>query len=187
MIKRGMFIGEFLAVLAKGFAYYWTKPDFTNGHKYNQILSEFLNSWDSSNPTYQLFLSKKIKGSSTVLKAIQGHMHQAPVYPTGHADIHLADVVFFNIVDTVQQRLPQAFKDLYIGILNHDSLFGQKMMADLFAQIVFHVIMDNQLQKDKRLPPCVKAFYQPIQSMTDNFMAWVTPRGTFGQGEGSIL
>ncbi|KAJ9085273.1 hypothetical protein DSO57_1015662 [Entomophthora muscae] len=41
------------------------------------------------------------------------------------------------------------------------------MVADLFAQIVFHVNMGNQSHKDKSLPPWATATYQPIQPMTD--------------------
>ncbi|KAJ9089579.1 hypothetical protein DSO57_1011418 [Entomophthora muscae] len=46
-VKKGTFIGAFLAVLAKGLIYYQTTPDFTNGYKYSQILSKLHYSWDS--------------------------------------------------------------------------------------------------------------------------------------------
>ncbi|KAJ9050935.1 hypothetical protein DSO57_1009542 [Entomophthora muscae] len=97
-----------------------------------------------------------MEGSSTALKAIQGRGHQASVYPAGHADIHLANVVFFNIRDTVRQCCLQAFNDLYLGVLDHKSLLGCQMVADLFAQMVFHVNMYNQSCKDRRLPPRVR-------------------------------
>ncbi|KAJ9048112.1 hypothetical protein DSO57_1038321 [Entomophthora muscae] len=42
-VKRGTFTGAILAVLAKGFVYYQTNPDFTNGYKYIHILDELLN------------------------------------------------------------------------------------------------------------------------------------------------
>ncbi|KAJ9054515.1 hypothetical protein DSO57_1013593 [Entomophthora muscae] len=116
-VKKGTFIGAFLAVLAKGFVYYWTKPDFTNGYKYSPILGKLLDSWDSSNSTHQK------EGSSTTLKAIQGRRYQASVYPTGHAAIHLADVVFFKIGDTVWKHRSQTFNDFYLGVLEHDYLF----------------------------------------------------------------
>ncbi|KAJ9055966.1 hypothetical protein DSO57_1037904 [Entomophthora muscae] len=106
-------------------------------------------------------------GSSIVLEAIQERGHQASMYPTGHTDIHLADVVFFNIGDKVWERRPQAFNDIYLEVLNYKSLFGCQIMADLFAQIVFHVNMGNQSRKDKHLPPCTTAAYQPIQPTTD--------------------
>ncbi|KAJ9055168.1 hypothetical protein DSO57_1007080 [Entomophthora muscae] len=82
-----------------------------------------------------------MEGSSTALKAIQGLGHQSSVYPDGHNDIHLADVVLFNIRDTFQERRPQAFNDLYLSVLNHKSLFSYQMMAYLFAQMIFHVNM----------------------------------------------
>ncbi|KAJ9076930.1 hypothetical protein DSO57_1021653 [Entomophthora muscae] len=108
-----------------------------------------------------------MKGSSTTLKAIQQCGHQALVYPTGHADIYLDDVVFFKIRSTLQECRPQAFNNLYLGVLDHNSLFGLKIVADLFAQIVFYVNMGNQSHKDKHLPPCATATYQPIQPMMD--------------------
>ncbi|KAJ9085953.1 hypothetical protein DSO57_1009004 [Entomophthora muscae] len=108
-----------------------------------------------------------MEGSSTALEAIQGRRHQASVYPTGHADVHLADVVFFKIGDTLWERHPQAFTDLYLGVLDHNFLFGHQMVADLFVQMGFHVNMGNQSHKDKRLPPRATATYQPIQPMTD--------------------
>ncbi|KAJ9059617.1 hypothetical protein DSO57_1000576 [Entomophthora muscae] len=108
-----------------------------------------------------------MKDSSTALESIQGHRHQASFYPTGHADIHLADIVFFNIRDTVQEHRPQTFKNLYLGVLYHDSLFGWQMVADLFVQMVSHGNMGNQSQKNKHLPPCAIATYQPIKPMTD--------------------
>ncbi|KAJ9080641.1 hypothetical protein DSO57_1022780 [Entomophthora muscae] len=37
-VKKGTFIGAFLAVSAKSFVYYQTNPDFTNGYKYSHIL-----------------------------------------------------------------------------------------------------------------------------------------------------
>ncbi|KAJ9078919.1 hypothetical protein DSO57_1001670 [Entomophthora muscae] len=53
------------------------------------------------------------------------------------------------------------------------------MVADLFAQIIFHVNMGNQSHKDKHLPPCATATYQPIQPMMDeeynkHYMAAIT-------------
>ncbi|KAJ9049905.1 hypothetical protein DSO57_1019665 [Entomophthora muscae] len=107
-----------------------------------------------------------MEGSSIALEAIQGRRHQASAYSASHTDIHLADAVFFNIGDTVQEHRPQAFNNLYLGVLDHGSLFDCQMVANLFAQIVFHVNMDNQSQKDKCLPPCATATYQPIQPMT---------------------
>ena len=178
-VKRGTFIGAFLAVLAKGFVYYRTNPDFIKGYSYGPILGGLLDSWDGSNSKHQVFLSHQMEGSSTALEAIQQRGHQASVYPAGHADVHLADVVFFNIGDTLRERRPQAFNDLYLGVLDHNSLFGRQMVADLFAQMVFHVNMGNQLRKDKRLPPRATATYQPIQPMTDEeynkrYMAAIT-------------
>ncbi|KAJ9082089.1 hypothetical protein DSO57_1007684 [Entomophthora muscae] len=96
-----------------------------------------------------------MEGSSTALEAIQEHRHQASVYPSGHTNIQLADVVFFKIGDTLWERRPQAFSNLYLGVLDHNSLFGHQIVADLFAQMVFHINMDNQSCKDKRLPPHV--------------------------------
>ncbi|KAJ9056270.1 hypothetical protein DSO57_1034996 [Entomophthora muscae] len=92
-----------------------------------------------------------MEGSSTTLKAIEQRGHQASVYPAGHADIHMADVVFFNIGDKLWENLPQAFNNLYLGVLDHNSLFGHQMVADLFAQMVFHMNMGNQSRKDKLL------------------------------------
>ncbi|KAJ9059944.1 hypothetical protein DSO57_1036278 [Entomophthora muscae] len=106
-----------------------------------------------------------MEGGSIALKAIQERGHLASVCPAGHADIHLGNFVFLGTSETVQERQPQAFNDLYIGVLDHESLFGCQMIADLFAQIVFHVNMGNQLQKDKRLPPFATATYQPITTM----------------------
>ena len=142
-VKRGTFIGAFLAVLAKGFVYYWTNPDFIKGYSYSPILGGLLDSWDGSNSKHQVFLSHQMEGSSTAREAIQQRGHQASVYLAGHADIHLADVVFFNMGSTLWERRPQAFNNLYLGVLDHNSLFGRQMMADLFAQMVFHVNMSN--------------------------------------------
>ncbi|KAJ9083950.1 hypothetical protein DSO57_1029221 [Entomophthora muscae] len=107
-----------------------------------------------------------MEGSSTTIKTIQGRGHQASVYPANHADIHLADDVFFNIRDTVQERCPHTFNDLYLGVLDYDPLFGQQMMADLFFQMIFNVNKDSQLCKDKCISPQATAFYQPIKPMT---------------------
>ncbi|KAJ9058313.1 hypothetical protein DSO57_1013572 [Entomophthora muscae] len=41
-VKRGTFIGAFLAVSAKGFVYYWIKTGFANGYKYHHILRKLL-------------------------------------------------------------------------------------------------------------------------------------------------
>ncbi|KAJ9083472.1 hypothetical protein DSO57_1034415 [Entomophthora muscae] len=108
----------------------------------------------------------KIEDSFTAIKIIKVHMHQSSVYPAVYADIHLADVVFFNIEDTFWQLRLQKFNDLYLGGLDHDSLFGQQMVADLFAQKVFHVYMGNQSQKNKHLSPHAIAVYQPIKPMS---------------------
>ncbi|KAJ9061541.1 hypothetical protein DSO57_1019588 [Entomophthora muscae] len=56
---------------------------------------------------------------------------------------------------------------LKLGVLDQNSLFSHQMMADLFAQMVFHVNMGNQSHKDKRLPPRATDTYQPIKAMTD--------------------
>ncbi|KAJ9066814.1 hypothetical protein DSO57_1005777 [Entomophthora muscae] len=166
-IKKGMFIGAFLAVSVKGFVYYQKPPDFINDYSYSHILSRLLDSWDGTNSKYQVFLSHQIEGSSTALKAIQGRRHQASVYPAGHTDVHLADVVFFNMGSTLQERHLQAFNDLYLGVLDHNFFFGCQMMADLFVQMVFHVNIGNQSRKNKHLPPWATATYQPIQPMTN--------------------
>ncbi|KAJ9085630.1 hypothetical protein DSO57_1012003 [Entomophthora muscae] len=178
-VKKGTFIGAFLAVSAKGFVYYWTNPDFIDSYSYSHILGGLLNSWDGSNSKYWVFLSHQMEGSSTALEAIQGRRHQASVYPAGHADIYLADVVFFNMGSTLWECRPQAFNDLYLGVLDHNFLFGCQIVADLFVQMVAHVNTGNQSQKDKRLPPCVTSTYQPIQPMTDkeyeeHYMAAIT-------------
>ncbi|KAJ9060261.1 hypothetical protein DSO57_1032740 [Entomophthora muscae] len=120
-----------------------------------------------------------MKGSSTALEAIQQCGHQVSVYPAGHANVHLEDFVFFNIGDTLWECHPQAFNNLYLGVLDHNFLFGHQIVADLFAQMVFHVNMGNQSHKDKRLPPRATATYQPIQPMTDEeynerYMAVIT-------------
>ncbi|KAJ9079455.1 hypothetical protein DSO57_1035195 [Entomophthora muscae] len=39
----------------------------------------------------------QIEGSTTALEAIQGRGHQASVYPTSHAEIHLADLVLSTL------------------------------------------------------------------------------------------
>ncbi|KAJ9049358.1 hypothetical protein DSO57_1025377 [Entomophthora muscae] len=106
------------------YTFWVTNPDFTNDPKYSQILSELLNSWDGSNSKHKVFLSHQIEGSPNALKSIQGHGKQASVYPASHADIQLTDVVFFNIRDTVQEHHPRAFNNLYLEVLDHDSLFG---------------------------------------------------------------
>ncbi|KAJ9068160.1 hypothetical protein DSO57_1031424 [Entomophthora muscae] len=113
-VKKGTFIGAFLAVSAKGFVYYLTNPDFTNGYKYSHILGGLLDSWDGSNSKYRAFLSHQIEGSSTALKAIQGRRHQASVYPASHADIHLEDVVFFNICVRAQSALDSQLASLEV-------------------------------------------------------------------------
>ncbi|KAJ9089125.1 hypothetical protein DSO57_1016047 [Entomophthora muscae] len=154
-VKKGTFIGAFLAVSAKGFVYYQTNPDFINGYSYGHILSELLDSLNGSNSKHRVFLSHQMEESSTALKAIQECGHQASVYPDGHANIHLADVVFFNIGITLQECRPQAFINLYLGVLDHYFLFGHQMTADLFAQMVFHMNMGNQSCKDNCLPPRV--------------------------------
>ncbi|KAJ9052851.1 hypothetical protein DSO57_1030002 [Entomophthora muscae] len=79
----------------------------------------------------------------------------------------MGDVVFFDNGDTLRERYPQAFNNLYLGVLNHKSLFGQQIVADLFSQIVFHMNMGNQSSKDKRLPLCATATYQPIKALTN--------------------
>ncbi|KAJ9088481.1 hypothetical protein DSO57_1022706 [Entomophthora muscae] len=87
---------------------------------YSQTLGELLDSWDSLNSLHRFFLSYQIEDSSTTLKAIQEHRHQASVYPASHTDIYLADIVFFIIGDTVPERRPQAFNGLYLGALDHN-------------------------------------------------------------------
>ncbi|KAJ9062405.1 hypothetical protein DSO57_1011082 [Entomophthora muscae] len=108
-----------MAVSAKSFVYYQTNPDFINEYSYSHILGGLLDSWDGLNSKYRVFLSHQMEGSSTALEAIQGRGHQASVYPTSHADIHLIDVVLFNIWDTVWERHPQVLNDLYLGVLDH--------------------------------------------------------------------
>ncbi|KAJ9074971.1 hypothetical protein DSO57_1000914 [Entomophthora muscae] len=142
-VKKRMFIGAFLDVSAKGSVYYQTNPYFTNGCKYSHILSGLINSWDGSDSKHWVLLSHQMEGSSTALKAIQGRGQQASVYPASHTDIHLAGYVFFNVGDTVWESHSRAFNNLYLGVLDHNSLFGYQMVADLFAQIVFHVNMGN--------------------------------------------
>ncbi|KAJ9074423.1 hypothetical protein DSO57_1006682 [Entomophthora muscae] len=155
-VKRGTFIGAFLAVSAKGFVYYQKTLDFTNSYKYSHILGKLFKSWDSLKSLHWVFLSNQMEGSSTALEVIQGCGHQASFYPAGHINIHLGDAVFFNMEDTLQEHRPQVFNDLYLGVLNHKSLFGCQMMADLFAQMVLNVNMGNQLQNNK-CHPCATA------------------------------
>ncbi|KAJ9067664.1 hypothetical protein DSO57_1036836 [Entomophthora muscae] len=116
-VKKGTFIGAFLAVSAKGFVYYWTNPDLINGYSYSHILTGLLNSWDGSNSKYQVFLSHQIERSSTALEAIQKHRHQASVYPAGHSDIHLGDVVVVNAAIHHVLILPLLgyFEDKYLS------------------------------------------------------------------------
>ncbi|KAJ9085875.1 hypothetical protein DSO57_1009715 [Entomophthora muscae] len=126
-IKKETFIGAFLAISAKGSVYYWKTPDLTNGYKYSHILGGLLNFWYSLNSLQQGFLSYQMKGSSTSLKAIQEHGHQASFYPVCHADIHLSDIVVVNAAIHYTLILPLLgyFEDIYfpLNLLIKMSLF----------------------------------------------------------------
>ncbi|KAJ9052131.1 hypothetical protein DSO57_1037259 [Entomophthora muscae] len=67
-VKKGTFIGAFLAVSAKGFVYYQTNPGFINGYSYSYILGGLLNSWDGSNSKYRVFLSHQIEEAPLPLR-----------------------------------------------------------------------------------------------------------------------
>ncbi|KAJ9048462.1 hypothetical protein DSO57_1034878 [Entomophthora muscae] len=66
-----------------------------------------------------------MEGSFTALEVIQQCGHQASVYPASHADVYLADVIFFNIGSTLQEHYPQAFNNLYLGVFDHRKCWGK--------------------------------------------------------------
>ncbi|KAJ9053375.1 hypothetical protein DSO57_1024764 [Entomophthora muscae] len=76
------------------------------------------------------------------------------------------------LVNTLMVGIPvgSSLVGLHPSALLHylGSFLPQEWIPDtLVAQIVFHVNMGNQTQKDKQLPPHATATYQPIQPMTD--------------------
>ncbi|KAJ9049378.1 hypothetical protein DSO57_1025200 [Entomophthora muscae] len=165
-VKKGTFIGAFLAVSAKGFVYYQKNTDFTNSYKYSHILSGFLDSWDGSNSKHWVFLSHQMEGSSTALKAIQER---------GHRPMCTQLVTMISICLMLCSLILEIHSRSAALRLSTTSILGSlttilSLVTNWWLTCLpkwFHANMGNQSQKDKRLPPHATAIYQPIQPMTD--------------------
>ncbi|KAJ9064907.1 hypothetical protein DSO57_1025434 [Entomophthora muscae] len=90
---QGKIIGTFLAVSLKETLFYRTTTSYTNGYWYRKFLSDLLTTWSSANSKFQIFLSHQIKCTEVASKKIEADSHKFSIFPAGHADLHLGDVV----------------------------------------------------------------------------------------------
>ncbi|KAJ9060956.1 hypothetical protein DSO57_1025502 [Entomophthora muscae] len=95
-------------------------------------------------------------------KKVQADSHNFSILPAGHADLHLGDVLFFNIGDTICGRNPTTFSQVVGAANGHTVLFSCHKVAEMFTNMALNALSSSQLLKDLQLPPCDFPAYKLI-------------------------
>ncbi|KAJ9058696.1 hypothetical protein DSO57_1009775 [Entomophthora muscae] len=92
--------------------------------------------------------------TEVVSKKVQADGHNISVFPAGHAVLHLGDVLFFNIGDTICGRNPTIFSQVVGTANNNTGLFPRQKVAEMFTKMAFNALSSSQSSKDPQLPHC---------------------------------
>ncbi|KAJ9086093.1 hypothetical protein DSO57_1007755 [Entomophthora muscae] len=95
-------------------------------------------------------------------KKIQAESHNISIFPVCHADLHLGDVLFFNIGGTIRERNSTTFSQVLSSANNPSVLFPHQKIAEMFTKMAFNALVKSQSPKDPQLPPCDSPVYKPI-------------------------
>ena len=99
--KQGTVIGTFLTASPKGIVFYQTSSSYTNGYVYGKFLSDLLNIWSLDKSKYHIFLSHQMKCSEEASEKIQASRNNVLIFPASNYNVHLGDVLFYNIADKI--------------------------------------------------------------------------------------
>ncbi|KAJ9057080.1 hypothetical protein DSO57_1025911 [Entomophthora muscae] len=159
---QGNVIGAFLAVSPKGNVFLQTTTSYTNGYWYRKFLSDLLATWGSANSKFKIFLCHQMECTEVASKKIQAEGHNISIFPAGQADLHLGDVLFFNIGDIICGCNPTTFSQVVSAANNPSVLFPCQKIADMFTKMAFNALSNNQSPKDPQLPTCDSLLHKPI-------------------------
>ncbi|KAJ9049615.1 hypothetical protein DSO57_1022504 [Entomophthora muscae] len=83
---------------------------------------------------------------------------------TGHANLHLGDVLFFNFRDTIQECNPKAFNQVVIESYNHNVLSSHQKVTDMFTKMaVTDPGLTSQTYRYLALDSCYR--YLPVTKL----------------------
>ncbi|KAJ9060428.1 hypothetical protein DSO57_1030986 [Entomophthora muscae] len=164
---EGIVIGVFLAVSPKGTVFYQTTTSYTNGYWYRKFLSDLLATWSSVNSSFKIFLSHQMK-CNVAFKKIKADGHDVSIFPARYANLHLGDVLFFNIGDTICGSNLMTFSQVVSVANNNTLLFPCHKVANMFTNMHFCAFGIRQSQRDSQLPPCDSPVYKPITVLSES-------------------
>ncbi|KAJ9064506.1 hypothetical protein DSO57_1029879 [Entomophthora muscae] len=92
--------------------------------------------------------------TEVAFEKIQAGGHNVLIFPAGHANLNLGDVLFFNIGDTIQEHNPTTFNQEVSAAHNQPVHFPRQKAADMFTKMVLIAHSSSQSSKDPQLLPC---------------------------------
>ncbi|KAJ9061803.1 hypothetical protein DSO57_1017045 [Entomophthora muscae] len=95
-------------------------------------------------------------------KKVQADSHNVSIFPAGHTDLHLGDVLFFNIGDTICGCNLTTFRQVVGAANNNTDLFSCQKFTKLFIKMALNSLSSSQSSKDPQIPPCDSPAYKTI-------------------------
>ncbi|KAJ9073660.1 hypothetical protein DSO57_1013902 [Entomophthora muscae] len=163
----GFFVGAFLAVSSSGVHLYQTNVTYYKSYGYGASVQAMLSAWKDTNKKHKVFLSAHADHKEETVKDIRDAGHQVEIYPANHADLHLGDVLFYNIGSLLRKHNPTSFKQVKSLITNQEALFPATAVKALHSVIVSYANDSKKLNKDSRLPPRHSPLFIPAPVVTE--------------------
>ncbi|KAJ9050973.1 hypothetical protein DSO57_1009060 [Entomophthora muscae] len=101
-------------------------------------------------------------------KKIQADGHNVSFFPARHDDLHLGNVLFFNIGDTICGRNPTTSSQVVSAANNPIVPFSCQKITDMFTKMALNALGNSQSPKDPQLPPCDSPAYKPISVLLNS-------------------
>ena len=94
-----------------------------------------------------------MEGQEVVLEKLLDANHSAFVFPENHSDLHLGDVLFYNMGTQLRKNDIQSHTAAYNLACKADRLFPDSFVSDVFSDIYHFAVAENPARKSGILPP----------------------------------
>ncbi|KAJ9056856.1 hypothetical protein DSO57_1028574 [Entomophthora muscae] len=164
----GIVIGALLEAFLKGTVFYQTTTSYTNRCWYRKFLSNLLATWSLANSRLHIFLSPQTECTEVASENIKAGGHGIAIFSARHADLHLGDVLSFNIEGTICERNPTTFRQVVSAANGPTVLFSHQKITDMFTKMALNALSNSQSPKDPQLPPCDFLVYKPTTLLPES-------------------
>ena len=145
--------GVLLAAGKNGIRQITISDNSHSGYSYTAGLEKLLADYAAKAGVVTFAISAQMEKRLVVEDRLKGAGHTVVMYPENHSNLHLADVLFFNMGTLLRERhnsgpsLPFQYAD------NIPSLFPPSVVEDMFSEMLFFASSLNPHTKSSKLPP----------------------------------